>query len=152
MEVLYGGAKLDIHPVLAKVWPYEKWPTKWPTFCGAGNGLGDRMIPDNPRGIDCSCLCADHDLRWTLANNKKEAREANKILQNNLYAFIVKQREKFQYYMTPTGIYFDNMKTKIRCYQWYLGVQFGSVSCFEAIDDEYAKRKEVERILERVLE
>lgn len=152
MEVIYGGAKLDIHPVLAKVWPYEKWPEQWATFCGAGNGFGDWLIPENPRGIDCSCCCADHDIRWIFAKNRKEAYAANKILRKNLEAFILKRREKHQYYMTAAGIKLDNTRTKLRCWQWYTGVQWGVTFCFEPVNDEYAIRKEVEQKLARVLE
>lgn len=39
-------------------------PAKMPTFCGAGDGWGDRTVPDFIRRICISLACAIHDLDW----------------------------------------------------------------------------------------
>lgn len=62
--VIYFGAKLTVPEFLVPLFPTTLPAKKWPTFCGAGNGMGDAVIPDKIRGVSMSPACFVHDIDW----------------------------------------------------------------------------------------
>lgn len=36
----------------------------YPSFCGAGSGIGDRIVPEKIGGMPCSHICHVHDEWW----------------------------------------------------------------------------------------
>lgn len=124
----YAGVDLDIHPLLAEVWPYDLPFEEWPSYCGAGSGVGDWLITERPCGVVCSCLCADHDIRWSVAENSKfAALQTNFILYKNLRAFIWKHCDKSKYskaYVETVSLW------------WFRGVCWGMWFHFDPIGGE----------------
>lgn len=37
----------------------------YPSFCGAGSGIGDKIVPEKIGGMPCSHICHIHDEWWT---------------------------------------------------------------------------------------
>lgn len=50
-QVEYYGAKLTMPSFLVALFPVDLPAKKWPTFCGAGGGFGDRVVPDRIHGV-----------------------------------------------------------------------------------------------------
>ncbi len=81
----YHDAKLEVCSCLVDLWPSRLPLDKWPSFCGAGSGIGDWIIPENIAGVCCSCVCFDHDVSWAIADNTvKGAMDSNWRMYNNL--------------------------------------------------------------------
>ena len=64
VKLSHYGADLTVPEFLVPLWPHDLPPEKWPSFLGAGQGWGDKIVPDhfgkarlNPAG-----LC--HDVEW----------------------------------------------------------------------------------------
>lgn len=45
-EINCHGAVLLAPSFLVDLWPHELPLKDWPTFCGAGDGVGDKLVPD----------------------------------------------------------------------------------------------------------
>ena len=134
----YCGADLDIHPVLAKVWPYDLPPDQWPSFCGAGK-FGDWLITDSPCGVSASCVCADHDATWSTSENTKFAAIAGNFkLYKNLRAFLLVNSTKPRWWIEST------------CLWWFRGVCFGAMIHFNPIGGGDEGNKETEQIVKRI--
>lgn len=67
------------------------------TYCGAGKGFGDIIIPDTMWGLNISPACAIHDEMWKVAPPTWEAFHAsNSIFLRNIISLIVSQsKSKF---------------------------------------------------------
>jgi hypothetical protein len=65
--VNYAGAELDVPLFIANDWPFDLPLTAWPSFCGAGKGFGDWVVPDVVCGVLSSCVCYEHDCSWAVA-------------------------------------------------------------------------------------
>lgn len=61
------GAMLTIPEFLRPLWPYMLPLDKWPSFCGAGDGWGDRLVPEKVHGVCISPACFIHDVDWALS-------------------------------------------------------------------------------------
>jgi len=64
--VTYFGAKMIVPEFLIPLFPVNLPADRWPTFCGAGEGAGDRCIPDIIWGISMSPACFTHDIDWAV--------------------------------------------------------------------------------------
>jgi len=51
VKISYWGADLTIPDFLEPLWPHDLPPEAWPTFCGAGQGWGDAIVPGLARFI-----------------------------------------------------------------------------------------------------
>ncbi len=88
----YQGAYLEISAFLVPLLPLDLPLRKWPTFCGPGSGLGDRLVPDFI-GKECiayiQIACLQHDLDWALADGSREDYErANMRFLRNLRSLV----------------------------------------------------------------
>ncbi|HAR38590.1 MAG TPA: hypothetical protein DCS09_08505 [Porphyromonadaceae bacterium] len=61
------GAMLIIPEWLRPLWPYQLPFNKWPSFCGAGDGIGDWLVPEKVHGVCISPACFIHDVDWALS-------------------------------------------------------------------------------------
>ena len=63
------GSMIEVYAFLRPLWPFELPLDRWPTFCGAGDGFGDWIVPDTFHGECVSPACLQHDLDWILCEN-----------------------------------------------------------------------------------
>ena len=62
------------------------------TYCGAGRGFGDIIVPDTIWGLNISPACAVHDEMWRIADSTWEAFHAsNSIFLRNIISLIQTQ-------------------------------------------------------------
>jgi len=40
----------------------------YPSFCGAGSGIGDKVVPEKIGGMPCSHICHVHDEWWEMCD------------------------------------------------------------------------------------
>ena len=73
IKIIYADAELEIPEFLKTLWPYGMLLKDWPTFCGAGSGLGDWIVPDKINHKIISPGCFIHDLDWAIADGSKQA-------------------------------------------------------------------------------
>jgi len=61
------GAVLNLPDFLIKYLPQTNdFPLNaWPTYCGAGDGIGDKVIPDTELEVKFSICCLGHDIEWS---------------------------------------------------------------------------------------
>ena len=71
--IRYLGATLVIPAFLPPLWPYQMPIEKWPTFCGAGDGIGDKIVPDRIHGVQMAPACFTHDIEWAVTPNTLKA-------------------------------------------------------------------------------
>ena len=141
-EIEYSGAKLNIHPLLALVWPYDFPYQKWPTFCGAGSGLGDRIIPEYICKVRVSCVCGDHDIRWSVSEDSfAEALKANWILYQNLRVFVWQNCDKTKYKKSTIEFW---------CLWWFRAVCWGAMFHFSPLGGGDTGNPEVNEKLARL--
>lgn len=75
---------------IEKLWPSDFPSEKWPTFCGAGNGFGDKIVPDKIHNVSISPECFIHDIGWaTSADTIREFLAENWWLAVNIGAQIL---------------------------------------------------------------
>jgi hypothetical protein len=67
--IRYAGANIEIPSFLVPLWPRNFPLDQWPSFCGAGDGLGDRLIPDHINNVRVACCCFVHDIDWCMSDN-----------------------------------------------------------------------------------
>lgn len=85
----YLGAALEVQSWIKPLWPYDMPFDNWPTFCGAGDGPGDWLVPDGIDGADISPACLVHDLDFaTLPRKWWPFQQANNRLYCNIIALI----------------------------------------------------------------
>lgn len=113
-----------IVPAVGFMWPQE---INFPSCCGAGNGIQEKVIPDNFYGVNVSPACWVHDQMFALADPTwKDFYLANDTFIHNLKQIIehesgnrvMKQLRiirAYEYYaavMLPGSIAFWSMKAK----------------------------------------
>ena len=88
--IQYHGVELQVPPGLAPVLPSECLPmAKWPSFCGAGDGVGNRLVSDYIQGISIKVVCYIHDIEWATTTDTREAfHAANRRFFRNLVALL----------------------------------------------------------------
>lgn len=72
----------------------EKEISEYPSFCGAGKGIGDKIVDEFIGGRRCSHICHAHDDSWNVA----EPSVVGFIVSNAMFAFNL-----FTYLMRPPG-------------------------------------------------
>ena len=66
VKIACFGAILSVPEFLAPIWPYDLRPEEWPTFCGGGEGIGDRIVPDTIHGVSISPAGLVHDIDFAV--------------------------------------------------------------------------------------
>ena len=56
--------------------------------CGAGEGLGEKLVPDNILFICVTPACSIHDFQFAVGETHTDFKEANRVFHNNLYRII----------------------------------------------------------------
>ena len=78
-------AQLEVHIWLVGLWPQHLPLRDWPTYCGAGNGIGDWLIPDDFGPAHISPACFIHDLDYALLPREWwPFQQANNRLYSNI--------------------------------------------------------------------
>lgn len=110
--IIYAGAILEVPDFLVDLWPHELPLSDWPTYCGAGDGLGDRIVPDSIWGARVCPACFIHDIDWAIADGSYRAfQAANNRFKRNLVA------------LTDAQLYSQvRIAAKIRCNTYWLVV------------------------------
>lgn len=83
------GVNLLMPRFVATWWPHHLTLDEFPTFCGAGRGLGDAVVPERMWGLPISAACYIHDFAWTLANSENEMRQGNVMFLQSMMAIIL---------------------------------------------------------------
>ena len=90
VKIQYAGATIEICAFLADTWPHKMNPDQWPTFCGAGGGIGDKLVPDEICAVSVRHVCFDHDMGFAVGPDTREAFHShNKRFYRNLLSVIV---------------------------------------------------------------
>jgi hypothetical protein len=79
--IIYHDAELSAPEFLVDLWPHDMHLEMWPTYCGAGDGLGDWIVPDKIRSANVRPACFLHDVDWALA----PSRSAQYFVISNYY-------------------------------------------------------------------
>ena len=88
--IRYAGANIEIPSFLVPLWPRGLPLESWPTFCGAGSGLGDRIVPDCINSVRIACCCFIHDIDWCMSDNSfTDFMQANLRLYLNLRNVVI---------------------------------------------------------------
>ena len=107
----YQGATLSLPGFLIPLLPPRLPLCRWPTYCGAGEGLGDILVPDFIKGACVGPACLIHDLDWALCSPTfREFSLANFRFFRNLLALCAIQ---LPWHSLPLAY--------LRCL-WYTGV------------------------------
>ncbi len=57
--------------------------------CGAGDGWGEKLVPDTIWGLNISCACHIHDFSWEIADaTTEDFKQTNTMFINNIRAII----------------------------------------------------------------
>jgi hypothetical protein len=88
----YLGASIEVQDWLEPLWPHDLQWHDWCTFCGAGFGLGDYIIPDHFGAASGSQACFIHDLDFAvLPKEWWPFQQANNRLYTNLISSLSAQ-------------------------------------------------------------
>lgn len=114
-------------PAVGFMWPKTPLETPFPSCCGAGNGIQEKVIPDNFYGVNVSPACWIHDQMFTLADpawedfylaNDTFIHNLKQIIEHESGNRVMKQLRiirAYEYYaavMLPGSIAFWSMKAK----------------------------------------
>lgn len=76
-EVIFDGVPLRVPIINGKTW--DDWAAEtvdtYPRFCGAGEGIGEKAVPDTNYRLRISVVCHIHDVCWQLAPPTEQARQ-----------------------------------------------------------------------------
>lgn len=75
----YHGAALELSTFLAPLLPHNLPLKDWPTYCGAGKGPGDWLVPDRIEGAYIQVACFQHDIDWALSSGTREEYEQSNM-------------------------------------------------------------------------
>lgn len=75
--------------------------------CGAGEGLGEKLVPDNILGLWVRPACSIHDFMQEIGETHEDFKESNRVFHNNLYRIIDNKGGwlKRPRYVVATGYY-----------------------------------------------
>lgn len=89
------GIELVVPRFLACWWPWHLPLDDFPSFCGAGGGLGDAVVPETCYGLPLSPACFVHDISWLVAGPSWAAfHQSNSMFLHNNLA-IIQARSRF---------------------------------------------------------
>lgn len=61
------GAMIEVPDFLHPIWPFDLELDRWPSFCGSGEGIGDRAVPETTHGVCLSPACFVHDIDFIIS-------------------------------------------------------------------------------------
>jgi hypothetical protein len=88
----YLGASIEVQDWMAPLWPDDLQWSRWPSYCGAGYGIGDYIIPDTFGTARGAPACFIHDLDYaTLPKEWWPFQQSNNRLYVNLVSILSAQ-------------------------------------------------------------
>lgn len=137
------GAILEMPGWLAHMWPYDLPLDKWPTFCGAGRGLGDWLVPDSIYDAQIAPACFVHDIDWIVSpDSYRGFQAANNRFFCNLWALC---RAQLPYNKLPLAL--------LGCLRYWSVVSTVGMKAFNpsyVLDTYPADNKEIRAKLHRL--
>ncbi|SHH33037.1 hypothetical protein [Desulfofustis glycolicus] len=123
------GIELVMPVFLVQWWPHQLPLDRFPSFCGAGGGLGDALVPENCYGLPLSPACFVHDISWRVVEATWAGfHQGNSMfLHNNLAIINARSRfplKQLRAYRAVT--YFNAVDTIGAKYFWDDKWQFGT--------------------------
>jgi len=86
----------------------DKSINEYPSFCGAGDGIGDKIVPERIGGMRCSHICHGHDDWWERCSPTWKAFAAsNASFLYNLLIYLVGG---------PGGVWIRIKRVSIGCF------------------------------------
>lgn len=68
--------------------PYDTFE-EFTSFCGAGSGIGDIIVPESIFGIKVSPVCYIHDIMWQMAEPSwRDFHHSNSVMLHNLLTVV----------------------------------------------------------------
>jgi hypothetical protein len=115
------GIELVVPAFLVQWWPHQLPLEEFPSFCGAGGGLGDAIVPETCYGLRLSASCFIHDISWLVAEASWAAfHQSNSMFLHNSLA-IIQARSRFplkQLRAYRAVTYFNAVDTLGATYFW----------------------------------
>jgi hypothetical protein len=133
LPLRYHRATLHAPAFLQTLWPYRFPLEGWPSYCGAGDGFNDWIIPEKICGVIVSPACFIHDIEWTICEpSKAAAMEANWRFYQNLRNIVLANRNSSKY---------SKKKVEWNCLKYFWGVNVGMLKCFHPTPGQYIDDK-----------
>ena len=91
VNIQHDGIPIQVPTFLVAndLWPYQLPLQKWPTYCGAGEGLGDYVVPDHIFGVSIAMACFIHDCEYAVNDrNWLSFCAANDRLRRNIKSIV----------------------------------------------------------------
>ena len=122
--IKYANTEIEVPRFLSTRWPFNLPLSDWPSFCGAGDGLGDRIVPDTINGNRVACCCFEHDISWILADATFAAfMKSNLRLYLNLRAVVI---------ANDRPGWWRHMVGERKCFAYFLAVCTFGRKCFKS--------------------
>lgn len=97
-KIVYQKVQILVPDYLLQLWPHDLPLDGWPSYCGAGDGWGDKLIPEVICGVPSSCICFIHDNMWAVAEDTFiAAMKSNWTMYKNLNAFVLANYDQTKY-------------------------------------------------------
>lgn len=100
----YLGATLEVPDWLVPLWPHDLPVTAWPSFCGAGCGIGDMLVSESLYGAIISPACLVHDIDFACNTRTRAAfQAANNRFARNIESLVSAQLTGARKYFATAG-------------------------------------------------
>lgn len=85
-HILFDGVMLEVPLIGGSVMEFLAPTLKdYPSHCGAGHGIGDKIVPEYIYEAKMSCPCHSHDVSWAVADGSmEEFQQSNRIFRDNM--------------------------------------------------------------------
>ena len=98
LDYVYGYV-MRVPAFLESVYPSIKYD-EIPRFCGAGNGIGELVVPDSILGVNIRLACFYHDLCWAIAPpNWGNFHISNSAFRDNIDYILEAESNKFMLFI-----------------------------------------------------
>ena len=130
-KVNFFSATLTVPDWFAPLFPLDLPVDKWPSYCGAGSGFGDAIVPEYIRGVCLSPACLIHDIEWSTCDRTFKAFIASNLrFYGNCLALVRasgKPRLKQALSALRCTLYFASVST-VGVYFFLAGEDYGELS------------------------
>ena len=84
------GCEFIVPVAIKQYWPRYLDIDEFPSFCGAGNGFGDSIVPEKMLGLKVAPACFIHDLSWEICELSWAGfHQSNSMFLHNLQQIII---------------------------------------------------------------
>lgn len=129
--IIYNKAKLTVPLWLESLWPHDLPMHRFPSFCGAGEGFGDMIVPEDIFGVCISPACFIHDVDWACSPDTiSEFLAANFRFARNIRALI----------LSSSLTWWKKEIAVVRAYTFWLGaVTTIGALCFDPLGESFTE-------------